>query len=134
MRSVRSWTAERFGRAPSSRRAISPHRESPISSLDRRNLHEFLGHGTWYRECTTVQGMMDKSDELRDRVEARKHELLSKYNDLKADSRHEAIELRSRLKARLDEAELHLKAGWDKVSAEARTKLDQWLERKDDRD
>lgn len=77
---------------------------------------------------------MDKSDELRDRVEARKHELLSKYNDLKADSHHEAIELRSRLKARLDEAELHLKAGWDKVSAEARTKLDQWLERKDDRD
>lgn len=78
--------------------------------------------------------MMDKSDELRDRVEARKHELLAKYNDLKADSRHEAIELRGRLKARLDELELHLKAGWDKASAEVRTTLNQWLDRKDDRD
>jgi hypothetical protein len=75
--------------------------------------------------------MIEKSDELRDRVEARKHELLAKYNELKADSRHEAAEARTRLKARLDEIELHLKAGWAKVNADVRTKLNDWLERKD---
>ena len=75
--------------------------------------------------------MLDKSDELRDRIEARKHELLAKYNELKADSRKEASETRTRLKARLDELEAHLKLGWAKVNDEVRTKLDRWLERKD---
>lgn len=79
----------------------------------------------------TVLGMMDKSDELRDRVEARKHALLAKYNELKADTRREAGEARARLKARLDEVELHLKSGWDKISADVRAKLGQWLEHKD---
>ena len=76
-------------------------------------------------------GMTDKSDELRDRVEARKHELLAKYNELKADSRREATEARARIKARLDELELALKSGWDKVSADVRSKLGRWLEHKD---
>ena len=75
--------------------------------------------------------MLDKSDELRDRIEARKHELLSKYNDLKADSRKEASESRTRLKARLDELEAHLKLGWAKVSDDVRVKLNRWLEHKD---
>jgi hypothetical protein len=75
--------------------------------------------------------MIDKSDELRDRVEARKHELLAKYNELKADSRHEAAEVRTRLKARIEEVDAHLKAGWAKVNADVRTKLNEWLERKD---
>ncbi|TMQ09774.1 MAG: phosphoenolpyruvate carboxylase [Deltaproteobacteria bacterium] len=75
--------------------------------------------------------MLDKTDELRDRVEARKHQLLSKYNELKADSRHEAAETRTRVKARLDELEAHLKAGWAKVNDDVRTKLNRWLERDD---
>ena len=75
--------------------------------------------------------MLDKSDELRDRIEARKHELLAKYNDLKADSREEAAELRTRLKSRLDELELHLKSGWTKLNDDVRTKLNRWLERND---
>jgi hypothetical protein len=75
--------------------------------------------------------MLDKSGELRDRVEARKHELLSKYNDLKADSRKEVAEHRTRLKARLDELEAHLKHGWAKINDEVRTKLSRWLERND---
>lgn len=75
--------------------------------------------------------MLDKSDELRDRIEARKHELLAKYNELKADTRKEASEARDRIKSRLDELELHLKSGWNKVSADVRTKLNSWLERKD---
>ena len=57
--------------------------------------------------------------------------MLAKYNEIKADSRHEAAEARTRLKARLDEVELYLKSGWAKVNDEVRTKLSQWLERND---
>jgi hypothetical protein len=77
--------------------------------------------------------MLDKRDELRDRAEARKHELLAKYNDLKADTRHEAIEARERVKSRLDELETQLKAAWTEMSEAARTKLTSWLE-KDEHD
>jgi len=76
--------------------------------------------------------MLDKTEELRDRVEARKHELLAKYNELKADSRREAAEARTHLKARIDELEAHLKLGWAKVNDEVRTKLNRWLEREDE--
>jgi hypothetical protein len=75
--------------------------------------------------------MLDKSDELRDRIAARKHELLAKYNDLKADSRKEAGERRTRLQARLEELEAHLKLGWDKVNDDVRVKLNRWLEREE---
>jgi hypothetical protein len=75
--------------------------------------------------------MLDKSDELRDRIESRKHELLAKYNELKADTRKEAGEARTRLKARLDELEDHLKTGWNKVNDDVRTKLNKWLDRDD---
>lgn len=73
--------------------------------------------------------MMTKNDELKDRVEARKHELLSRYNELKADTRHEAIQMRSKLKAKLDELEQDIKAGWERVDDSVRTKLNEWLER-----
>ena len=75
--------------------------------------------------------MLSKGDELRDRVEVRKHELLAKFNELKADTRHEAAAARTRLRARLDELELHLKTGWTKINDEVRTSLNKWLERHD---
>jgi hypothetical protein len=75
--------------------------------------------------------MLDKSDELRDRIEARKHELLAKYNELKADGRKEASGARDKIKSRLDELELHLKSGWDKVNDDVRTRLNSWLDRED---
>jgi hypothetical protein len=76
--------------------------------------------------------MLRKSDELRDRIEARKHELLAKYNELKADTRGDAADARTRVKTRLDELEDHLKSGWDKVSDDVRTKLNKWLDRRDE--
>jgi len=72
--------------------------------------------------------MLDKKDELKDRIEARRHELISKFNDLKADTRREAGEARDKLKAKLDELETSLKNGWDNLSDAIRTKLAQWLE------
>jgi hypothetical protein len=73
--------------------------------------------------------MLDKGDELRDRVEARKHELLAKYNELKADTRREAADARYRLTTRLDDLELQLKSGWTKINDDVRAKLSQWLDR-----
>ena len=52
--------------------------------------------------------------------------------ELKADTRQHASEARTRVEHRLEELELHLKAGWAKVNAEVRTKLNHWLERNDD--
>jgi hypothetical protein len=89
------------------------------------------GPTTLVSDVQILPGMLEKSDELRDRVEARKHELLAKYNELKADSRREAAEARTRVKARLDEVERYLKSGWDKATDEVRTKLNKWLEHRD---
>ena len=75
--------------------------------------------------------MLDKKDELKDRIEARKHELISKFNELKADTRHEAGEARDKLKVKLDELETSLKNGWDNLSDAVRTKLNQWLDNDD---
>lgn len=75
--------------------------------------------------------MSGKSEELKDRVEARRHQLLSKYNELKADTRREASEARERLKARIDELEDSLKGGWNNMSDAVKAKLNQWLDRPD---
>ena len=89
------------------------------------------GPTTLVFDMQLILGMLEKSDELRDRVEARKHELLAKYNELKADSRREAAEARTRVKARLDEVERYLKSGWDKITDDVRTTLNKWLEHRD---
>ena len=78
--------------------------------------------------------MLDKGEELKDRIEARRHEMLSKYNELKADARKEAGEARRRLKAKLDELEDTLKSGWNDLTDAAKTKLNQWLDRQDRQD
>ena len=67
--------------------------------------------------------MSTKSNELKDRIEAKKHELLSRLAELKADSRAEAREQSSKIKLRLDEVEDYIKEGWDK----ANVKLSEWL-------
>lgn len=75
--------------------------------------------------------MPGRSEELKDRVEAKRHQLLFRYNELKADVRQEASDARKRLKARLDEIEDTLKTGWTHMSDAAKARLNQWLERDD---
>jgi len=69
--------------------------------------------------------MGNKTEELKDRIEAKKHELLARLNELKADSRAESREQSSKIKLRLDELESFVKEGWDK----AEVKLNEWLNR-----
>jgi hypothetical protein len=73
--------------------------------------------------------MLTKSDELKDRIEARRHELMAKYNELKADGRHEAAEARESVKARLDEIADDIKDGYENLSDAVKTKLNKWLDR-----
>jgi hypothetical protein len=70
-----------------------------------------------------------RTDELKNRIEARKHELLAKLSELKADARAEAAERRDAIKQRLDEVEAYLKDGWDNVSSAVEQKLNGWLDR-----
>ena len=84
------------------------------------------GKENWLaRALQSKTPMSLKTDELKDRIEAKKHELLARLNELKADSRAEAEEQRSKIKVKLDELEDTLKEGWDKAAA----KLNTWLNR-----
>ena len=49
--------------------------------------------------------MLDKSDELQDRLEARKHALLARLSELEADTRAQASEARTQVEHRLEELE-----------------------------
>ncbi len=73
--------------------------------------------------------MLNKSDELKDRIDAKRHELSARLSELKADTRHEAAEARDKIKARLDEVEQYLKDGWERVSDAVKGKLNDWLDR-----
>ena len=73
--------------------------------------------------------MITTADELKDRVEARRHQLMAKLSELKADTRHEAGEARDKIKQGLSDLEDTLRDGWDNVSDAVRTKLNGWLDR-----
>lgn len=68
-------------------------------------------------------------EELKDRINVRKHELLARLAELKADVRHEAVETRETISERLHELEEMLEDGWDNLSDAAAAKLDRWLNR-----
>lgn len=72
---------------------------------------------------------MTKLDELKDRVEAKRHELLAKLSEMKADSRAEIRQQHDKLRAKLRELEGHLKDGWDKVTNDVASKLNDWLKK-----
>jgi hypothetical protein len=74
-----------------------------------------------------------RTDELKNRIEARKHELLAKLGELKADARAEAADRRDAIKQRLDEVEAYLKDGWENVSSTVEQKLNSWLDRDKDK-
>jgi hypothetical protein len=66
---------------------------------------------------------MDKINQLKDRVEARKLELQSRLHDLRADTRGELDDERRSLEAKLEELKTTLRDGWDKAT----DKLERWL-------
>lgn len=73
--------------------------------------------------------MITKGDELKDRVEAKRHELMAKLSELRADSRKEARDAYDKAKASLSDLEETLKDGWEKATDVVRSKLNTWLDR-----
>lgn len=71
----------------------------------------------------------NRKNELKDRVEAKKHDLLAKLNTLKADAREESREQAEGMKKRLEELEETLKDGWENVSEKVSGKLNEWLKK-----
>jgi len=67
--------------------------------------------------------------ELKLRVEARIHEIKAQLATLAADTTGEAQKRKQQLEASLKEAEREIKAGWDKITDQAVSKLNEWLKK-----
>lgn len=78
----------------------------------------------------TRSPMISRTEELKDRIKAKKSELESRYNELKADTRSEARVERDSVKSKLEELQEHLKEGWDRMTDTVSAKLNDWLDRK----
>ncbi len=68
-------------------------------------------------------------EQLKDRVNVRRHELMARLTELQADARNEAAAARDIISMRLYELDELLKDGWDDLSTSAAARLDRWLER-----
>ena len=67
--------------------------------------------------------------ELKLRVDAKINEIKAQLGTLAADTTGEAQKRKQQLEARLKEAEAELKAGWEKITDQAVSKLNEWLKR-----
>jgi hypothetical protein len=67
--------------------------------------------------------------ELKLRVEAKINEIKAQLGTLAADSTAEAQKRRKQLEASLKDAETEIKAGWEKITDQAASKLNEWLKR-----
>jgi hypothetical protein len=72
-------------------------------------------------------GMLNKTEELKTKVEAKRIELRARLKELKADTRDEAIAAKEKIKQGLHDLDDTLKVGWDKVTDAVSAKLDEWL-------
>jgi hypothetical protein len=66
---------------------------------------------------------MNNVNQLKDRIEARRHELQSRLHDLRADGRADLDEERTALERKLDDLKETLREGWESAS----DKLERWL-------
>jgi len=71
--------------------------------------------------------MTDGTDELRARVEAKRHELQAQLKQAEADARAEKNEEADTLRAKLAELDETLKEGWENLSDATVAKLNEWM-------
>lgn len=71
--------------------------------------------------------MIERKDELKNRVQAKQRELEARYLELKADAQERTREERARVKRKLDELQESVKDGWDNLSDRVAAKLNDWL-------
>src|SRR5262245_40068230 len=68
-----------------------------------------------------------RAEELKDRVEAKRHALREQLVALTADTRYEAVAARTRICRGLAEVESYLFNGWNNVSESVQAKLREWV-------
>jgi hypothetical protein len=68
-------------------------------------------------------------DELKDRIESKRHALQARLAELRADARAEARMSERKLERSLGELDEYLKDGWHNLSEGVSAKLNQWLNR-----
>lgn len=73
---------------------------------------------------------MSQTDELKNRVEAKKLSLQAKIKELQADTQAASREEAQKLQSKLDALTESIKDGWDNVTDAVAGKLNDWL--KDD--
>jgi ElaB/YqjD/DUF883 family membrane-anchored ribosome-binding protein len=69
-----------------------------------------------------------QKQELKNRIEAKQHELQARIAQLKADTRAEARNERARLEAKLKDLRDALSKGWDEVTERAAKALNALIE------
>jgi len=72
--------------------------------------------------------MLSNTEQLKDRINAKKHELLAKIDELKADTRQDAASARDKVQAKLKDLEETLRDGWDNLTDAVSAKLNKWLD------
>jgi hypothetical protein len=65
--------------------------------------------------------------ELKLRVDAKINELKAQLATLAADGTAEAQKRKEQLKASVKDAQAQIKDGWEKITDQASSKLDEWL-------
>jgi hypothetical protein len=67
------------------------------------------------------------TEQLKLRVEAKIDALKSQLKSYAADKKAESNVQKAETESKLREVETHIKNGWDKMTAEASAKLNEWL-------
>jgi hypothetical protein len=67
--------------------------------------------------------------ELKLRVEAKINEIKARLGTLAADTTGAAQKQKQQLEARLKDAEAQVKTGWDRITDQAASKLNDWLKK-----
>ena len=71
---------------------------------------------------------MSQTDEMKDRLKAKKKTLEAKLHEARADSRKESRETVADLEKKLDDIEDALKKGWDNLSESVSARINKWLD------
>ncbi len=71
---------------------------------------------------------MSSTDELKNRVEAKKHDIKRQIAEMKADAGEDKRKRIEALESKLDELEAHLRSGWEQLSESVVDKLNGWLQ------
>lgn len=72
--------------------------------------------------------MIDRTDELKSRIEAKRSELEAQLKRLKADAQGTMNDQAEALESKLSQLSDMLKGGWENITEQTARRLNEWLE------